>query len=165
MRVHLRPNAAYLAFLLLGLVAAGWGVAKFLGGQDIQRFIGLVIAVGGAMIFLAFGYPVVASTLLRVPVLAVEEERVRLPLMGPTLAKAEIAGIGRSHTATASQRPVLLIRVTDPESVISRTRPWLRRSARQYLQQYGTPIILQGESLNRSLDEIAEVLRSHFIGV
>ncbi|NUT01961.1 MAG: hypothetical protein HOV76_00655 [Hamadaea sp.] len=163
MRVYLRPNGPYLAFLLAGLVAAGCGVSQILDASELMmRVLGGVVMVSGATLLVLFGYPVVASTVLRVPVLAIENGQVRLPLMGLVLDSAEITWIVESHrTAGSRQSPILLIRVTDPAAVISRIRPWLRNETQRNLQLYGAPLVLQGESLDLPLDEIAAGLRAY----
>jgi hypothetical protein len=164
LRVHLRPNGAYLAFLLLGGAAAGLGVLQFGRADDqIMRLISLSMIGGGALVFLAFGYPVVASTLFRVPVLEVADEQIRLPIMGPALRQDEIVAIREIERMSGARRtPLLLVMVADPASIIARTRPWLRSEARKNLQRYGTPIVLSDLSLNRPLDEIAIAFKSRF---
>jgi len=161
-RVHLRPNTAYLIILAVLAAAVGWGVLLVATAAESKtRAGGWLLIVSSTVFLLIFGFPVVASTLLRVPVLIAENGQVRLPMMGPVLARTEITAIADGwRTAGSRQFPVLLVRVTDPAAVIARTRPWLRGDARRNLQRHGTPIVLAGESLNRPLTEIAVALRS-----
>jgi hypothetical protein len=62
--VRFRPNAASLSFLLLG--AALIVIGAMSGGV-----LGLALVVWGAFFAVLLGYPVAASTLLRVPAVVV----------------------------------------------------------------------------------------------
>jgi hypothetical protein len=150
--VRLRPNTQYLLFVVVGLLLIGYGLTA---GGVIR--VGLIVA--GAALAVLLGYPVVLSTVFRVPLIAVDEAGVRLPLMGVRLAWAEVADVRR---AVRNNFPVLLLVPTDPPAVVARTRPWLRAEARTNVAEFGTPIVLMAQSMNHSLDEIeAAVARYH----
>jgi uncharacterized membrane protein len=142
--VRLRPNTQYLLFVVVGLLLIGYGLTA---GGAIR--VGLIVA-GVAMAAL-LGYPIVLSTLFRVPLMALDDAGVRLPLMGVGLTWAEVADV---RQAVRNNFPVLLLIPTDPSAVLARTRPWLRATARADLAELGTPIVLMAQSMNRSLDEI-----------
>lgn len=156
MLVRLRPNGPYLLVMLvcallivLGLVRAG--------------LLGALVATGGGVMLVVFGHPVLASTIGRVPVLAVGDDGIRLPLMGVRLGWAEISTVRRG-AAPGGSAPVLLIFPADPAAVIARMRPWLRRTARDDLVRYGTPIVVRDASLDHSIDAIAAAVRRHHPG-
>ena len=73
--VRLRPNSQYLLFLVIGLLLIGYGLT----GTGAIR-VGLVAA--GALLAILLGYPIVLSTVFRVPLIAVDDAGIRLPLMG-----------------------------------------------------------------------------------
>jgi hypothetical protein len=76
--------------------------------------------------------------------------------MGVRLGWPEVSSATRSATLRGHARaPVLLIFPSDPQGALGQVRPWLRREARGNLARYGTPIVLSGLSLDRSLDDIA----------
>jgi hypothetical protein len=147
--VRLRPNAPYLA-VLLG-AAAGVACGVLLSGVP-----GVVIAAGAGVVLVLLGYPVVLSTVCRVPVIAADGNGIRFPLMGPRMAWADVASVRRApgHGAHAGSLPVLLVYPADAEAVVRQVRPWLRRDARGSLARYGTPIAVPGRSLSLSLDDI-----------
>ncbi|MBO0812179.1 MAG: hypothetical protein J2P23_09040 [Microlunatus sp.] len=76
--VRLRPNAAYLALLAIGIAVIMIGA--FVGGA-----VGVVLIVCGAVLAVALGFPVVASTVFRVPVIAVGPDGIRMPLVSPSI--------------------------------------------------------------------------------
>ncbi|GAA4199507.1 hypothetical protein [Actinocatenispora rupis] len=150
--VHLRPNAAYLAILAIGAAAVAYAIV-----------VGSVlVGIPAGVLTLVLGAPVVVSTVCRVPVVAVDERGLRLPLMSVRLAWPDVAG-ARPGTRLGGRapRPVLLVFPRDPRAVAGRVRPWLRSEARTNLTRYGTPIVLAAASLDRSLDEIAAAVRHH----
>ncbi|MCO5994790.1 hypothetical protein [Actinoallomurus rhizosphaericola] len=151
--VRLRPNGPYLLFMLAAVAALVFGVTQ-------ADLLGTVIAVCGAVLLVLFGGPVVVSTVGRVPVVAVDESGVRLPLMGVRLSWDEVADVRRTVALRGkTSTPVLLIVPTQPEIVVDRVRPWLFREARGNLARYGTPIVLSDQSLDHSLDDITTAVR------
>jgi hypothetical protein len=153
--VRLRPNGPYLLFMLIASAVVGYGVAR-------ADLLGTIIAVGGAVWLVLFGYPIVVSTICRVPVVAVGDDGIRFPLMGVRLGWREVS----SATCSAAMRgharaPVLLIFPADPQAAIGQIRPWLRREARGNLARYGTPIVVSGLSLDHSIDDIAAAVDQH----
>ena len=151
--VHLRPNMSYLAILLIAAAGIAYGIA--LAGVP-----GAVIAVAAGVMLALLGYPVVLSTVCRVPVIAADQDGIRFPLMGPRLAWADVASVRRSvgGRVRAGSLPVLLVFPADAEAIACQVRPWLRREARGNLARYGTPIAVSGMSLDRSLDDIGAAI-------
>jgi len=145
MRVHVRPNAAHLALLLLGACLIAFGIAWSGVARYAMVFLGVVLVV-------LLGYPVVSSTICRIPAVVVEPDGLRLPLLGVRLGWPEVARVRRG-TGPAN-RPVLLVHPVDPAATIARMRPWLRRQARTEMARFGAPIVLQQASLSRSVTEI-----------
>jgi hypothetical protein len=142
--VRLRPNAAYLALLAVGVVVVGLGITM----DGVTR----VVTVACGVLFVAvLGAPVLVSTVLRVPLLAVDDSGVRLPLMGVRLEWAEVAAVRQAPGAT---RPVLLIVPRDTQAVLRRMRPWLRAEGRSHIARYGTPIVMAHHLADHTLDEI-----------
>jgi hypothetical protein len=153
--VRLRPNGPYLLFIVIAAAVLGYGMAQ-------ADLLGTVIAVCGAVWLVLFGYPVVVSTLCRVPVVAVGDGGIRFPLMGVRLGWSEVSSATRSAALRGRARaPVLLIFPADPQAALGQVRPWLRREARGNLARYGTPIVLSGLSLDHSLDDIATAVSQH----
>lgn len=151
--VRLRPNGPYLLFMLIAAALVGYGIAR----ADV---LGTVIAVCGAVWLVLFGYPVVVSTVCRVPVVAVGDDGIRFPLMGVRLGWPEVSSATRGTALRGRARtPVLLIFPADPQAALGQVRPWLRREARGNLARYGTPIVLSGRSLDHSIDDIATAVR------
>jgi hypothetical protein len=147
--VRLRPNGHYVAVLLLGAVLLAYGVMT--GG-----LLGAVIAAGGGIWLTALGYPVVLSTLCRVPIIVADDGGIRFPLMGPAVAWPDVASVTRgAHTLSS---PVLQVYPADAQAAIRQVRPWLRREARRNLARYGTPFVLSGLSMDKSLDDIAAAI-------
>lgn len=152
--VHLRPNMPYLAILLIAAVCVAYGIT-------LSGVTGSVIAVAAGVMLVLLGYPVVLSTVCRVPVIVADGDGIRFPLMGPRLAWADVASVRRSvgGRVRAGSLPVLLIYPADAEAVACQVRPWLRREARGNLARYGTPIAVSGMSLDRSVDDIGAAIR------
>lgn len=69
-------------------------------------------AVGGGVLVVLLGYPVLLSTVCRVPVLVVGEDGLRFPLLGPRVAWADIARVKRSVGGRARQATVPALRRT-----------------------------------------------------
>lgn len=150
--VRLRPNGAYLAFLAIGLATLAYGIAR----------VSVPGLVAGGLLTVLFGAPVAASTVCRVPVVAIDERGLRMPLTGVRLAWPEVVGARPGvRLGGRAPRPVLLVVAREPGAVADRVRPWLRREARTNVTRYGTPIVLAAASLDRSLDEIAAAVRHH----
>jgi hypothetical protein len=153
--VRLRPNGPYLVFLLIAAALVGYGLAQ-------AGLLGTVMAAGGAVWLVLFGYPFVVSTVCRVPVVAVGDDGIRFPLMGVRLGWPEVSSATRSAARRGRTRaPVLLIFPADPQAALGQVRPWLRREARGNLARYGTPIVLSGLSLDHSIDDIAAAVNQH----
>ncbi|MBV1850758.1 hypothetical protein KUA19_12780 [Catellatospora sp. NEAU-YM18] len=151
--IRIRPEARYL--MLLGLACVPVVLGVLMGGGT-----GTAVAVAGAAFLVLLGYPVVVSTLLRVPVLVISDEGLRMPLMGPALGWDEIADVREDVKATGSRPvPVLLIVPTEPQDAVWRMRPWLRGEGRANLARFGTPFVIQGGSLSWSLDDIRAAIR------
>ncbi|MEV4760961.1 hypothetical protein AB0J86_38540 [Micromonospora sp. NPDC049559] len=149
MLVRVRPNLPYLMLLLLGVIVIGLGLIE-------TGVAGWLITIFGGLICGIFGYPVVASTLFRVPVVAIGADGIRLPFMGVRLAWPEVAAVRPGVNPRGSAHvPVLLIFPVDPAAVLRQVRPWLRQETRSNLARFGTPIVISGQSFDRSLDEIA----------
>ena len=100
--VRLRPNGPYLLFMAVAAALAGGGVAP----ADLP---GAVIAIGGGLALAVFGYPFVVSTVCRVPVVAVDGDGIRFPLMGVQLAWPEVRLVKRATGLRGRRQPVLLI--------------------------------------------------------
>jgi hypothetical protein len=153
--VRLRPNAPYLLFMLIAAASVAYGVAR-------ADLLGVVIAVAGALLLALFGYPVVASTILRVPVVVVGNEGIRLPLMGVRLGWSEVSAAKRGVDLSGrARKQVLLIFPAAPNAVLDQVFPWLRREARGNIARYGAPIVLSGLSLDHSIDDIAAAIHQH----
>jgi hypothetical protein len=122
--------------------------------------LGVVIAAGGGIWLAALGYPMVLSTLCRVPVLVADENGIRFPLMGPAVAWPDVASVtrGARRGARPLSPPVLQVYPADAQAAIRQVRPWLRREARRNLAWYGTPFILSDRSMDKSLDDIATAI-------
>jgi hypothetical protein len=151
--VRLRPNRQYLALVLIGVTVLAIGLVT--GGG-----VGMAITAGGAVLVVLLGYPIVVSTLLRVPVIAVQEVGIRFPLMGPRLPWTAVADV-KPALGPRPGSSLLLVVPVDPAGTLRQVRPWLRREARANLVRYGTPLVLSDLSLDRSLDEIAAAVRPH----
>ena len=150
--VRLRPNTAYLALL------AG-GVAAFAVGSTMANGILRVLVIGSGTFFtLLIGMPVLVSTVFRVPVLAVDDTGLRMPLMGVRLTWTEIARVRPGHDPA---RALLLIVPRNPHAVLNQIRPWLRAECRTNLARYGTPIVMSQLSMNRTLDDIQAAISRH----
>jgi hypothetical protein len=150
--VRLRPNGPYLLFMAVAAAATVGEVAQ--AGP-----LGAVVAIAGGLLLVLFGYPVVVSTVCRVPVVAVDGDGIRLPLMGVHMTWAEVSSVKRSTSLRGRARPVLLIFPASPQAAVGQARPWLRRVARRNIARYGTPIVVSGLSLDHSVDDIAAAVR------
>lgn len=153
--VRLRPNASYLVFMGVAAAVLTWGVIR-------QDLIGTVVAVAGGLLLVLFAYPVVVSTVFRVPVIAIADDGIRLPLMGVDLPWEDISSTGLG--AASPRRPgtfALLIFPVDPQATVRQVRPWLRREARDNLAQHGSPIVVSGLSLDHSISDIEAAIARH----
>jgi hypothetical protein len=147
--VRLRPNGPYVLFTLAAAAGLTYGAIR----DDV---LGTLIAVSSGVLLALFGGPIIVSTVCRVPVVAVEESGIRLPLMGVRLSWREVASVRRTAALRGkTHTPVLLIVPAEPEAVLGRVRPWLRREARGNIARYGTPIVVSDLSLDHSIDDIA----------
>jgi hypothetical protein len=151
MTVRLRPNGPYLVFLVVAAAVLTWGVVR--GGP-----IGAAVAVGGALMLAVFAYPVLVSTVFRIPVIAIDDDGIRLPLMGVRLPWDGVSSTGLGALPRRPGTFLLLIIPVDAEATVAQVRPWLRREARRSLAQYGTPISLSDLSLDHSSDDIAAAI-------
>ena len=153
--VRVRPNAAYLALLVIGVGLVVTGAVS--GGV-----LGVVMVVCGAVFAVLLGYPVVASTVLRVPAVVVGPDGIRLPMMGVRLRWDEIAEVRPGMRMRGRvQTPVLLVVPVDPEATIRQARPWLRREARGDLAFLGTPVVVDDRSLDHTLADIRAAVGAH----
>lgn len=142
--VRLRPNLAYVGFLALGLLLIVLGAVE-------SGFIRYLQFFCGALILLGFGAPLVVSTVFRVPVLTVDAEGARMPLMGVRLQWTDMVGV---RQVPGPRRTMLVIYPRDPQAVINQARPWVRGDARRALARFGSPITLSQQSMDHTLDEI-----------
>ncbi len=153
--VRVRPNAAYLSFLVIGVALIGFGVLR--GGV-----LGMVLVVCGAVLAVLLGYPVVASTICRVPAVVVGPDGIRLPLMGVRLGWAEVAEVRPAvRLRGRTQTTVLLVVPTDPAGTVGQARWWLRRQARDDLAALGAPVVLDDRSLDRTLADLTTAVARH----
>ncbi|WP_027344291.1 hypothetical protein [Hamadaea tsunoensis] len=145
--VRVRPNPAYLAFLFAMVAAAAYTLYR--GGLFI------IAAVGVLAFALLLAYPVLASTLFRVPALRVTNEGIAFPLMGPSLPWSEVSDVrwGELPVGTGT-RPVVLVVPARPDQVLHQVRPWLRGDVRKRVAQFGTPLVIADTSLDRPIDDI-----------
>jgi len=149
--VRLRPNAAYLALLGIGVALLGLGTTM----DGPFRFL----LIGCGVVFVVIlGTPILLSTVLRVPILAVDDAGVRLPLMGVRLGWAEIV---RVRQAIGVAPPVLLIVPADQQAVMSQMRPWIRSESRTNIARYGTPIVVPQQTADRTLEDIEAAIAHH----
>jgi len=152
--VRLRPNVPYLTFMVLAAVTVAWGVSR--GG-----LAGVVVVASGGLMLAVFAYPVVASTVFRVPVIVISDGGIRLPLMGVHLPWE---GVSSTAIGASPRRPgkrLLLIFPVDTTHTLRQVRPWLRREARSNDAQYGSPIVVSDQSLDHSIDDIASAIALH----
>jgi hypothetical protein len=155
-RVWFRPNAAYLAFLALCVFALGSGFT--FGG-----LIGVVVTVSGGLLVVMLAAPILVSTVFRVPVLVIDRDGLRLPLMGVQLSWPEII---RVRQAIEPKRAAVLIVPADGSAVVRQMWPWLRAEGRANLARYGTPIVLTSASMSRTIGETYPVIaRWHPVSV
>jgi hypothetical protein len=110
--VRFQPNAAYLAFL--ALCVSHWARALTFGG-----LIGVVVTVSGGLLVVMLATPIVISTVFRLPVLVIDGDGLRLPLMGVRLSRSEII---RVRQAIEPKRAALLIAPADGSAVVRRLR-------------------------------------------
>jgi hypothetical protein len=157
--VHVRPNGPYLAVLAAGIVGFGFGVAAILRQGPANAVLGTLVVAGSAAMLILLGIPIVVSTLFRVPALVVDDDGIRLPLMGVRLAWPEVSAVTVLAQLGSGRRPAVLIVPTDSDGVVRQTRPWLRRDARSNLARHGTPLVVPSASLNRSAEDIAAAIR------
>jgi hypothetical protein len=153
--VRVRPNAAYVVVML---------VAAALAVDAIGRGGAVGILAGSAMIaiLIVFASPIVRSSLVGTPALAVTREGLQFPLMGPRLKWNEVTDIQWSSMMVGlTRRPLLLVIPAVPEAVIRQVRPWLRRDVRRKLATYGTPLVLADTILDHSIDEIFAAIQHY----
>ncbi|MFE9694831.1 hypothetical protein [Micromonospora sp. NPDC005806] len=151
--VRLRPNTPYLLFVLLAVTLTAYGVI-------LGNVFGVLIAAGGGALLALFGLPMLISTVFRVPAVAIDARGIRLPLMGVRLRWSEISSVSRG--AKPSGLPVLLIIPTAPDAALGQVRPWLRAEARSHLAQHGTPIVVSGQSMDHSVEDILSAIHQHY---
>jgi hypothetical protein len=141
--VRLRPNGWYVLVMVLAAVIVAFGTVQ-------APMFAIVITPAGMLILAMFSYPVLVSTICRVPVIVVDNAGVRFPLLGVRLGWGEVARVAE-RTDT---RKVLLIYPVDSSGVLHQVHPWLRSQARAEFARYGTPIVVRDRSLDHSLDAI-----------
>jgi hypothetical protein len=142
--VRLRPNTQYLGLLLIAALLTVTGVG-------IDGVFRVVLVTCGGVLLVLLGVPVLLSTVLRVPTVAIDEEGIRLPLMGVRLTWTQIEMVRRT---TRADIPVLLVVPTAPDDVLRQARPWLRTELRRNVIRYGTPIVVPGPSSDHTVDDI-----------
>jgi hypothetical protein len=147
--VRLRPSAAYLGLLALGVALVALGITT---GGLVGSF---ELAVGVAFV-LFLGVPILISTVFRAPVLAVDTTGVRLPMMGVRLSWAAVADVRPG--LSPQNRPVLLILPADPPAAVRSMRPWVRSEGRTNLARYGTPIVIPEQSVDHTVADIAAAI-------
>lgn len=141
--VRLRPNVWYVLVIVLAAAIVAFGVTRPL-------MFAIVIVPAGMLMLTVFVYPVVVSTICRVPVVVVDSTGVRFPLLSVSLGWSEVARI----IIRTDTRKVLLIHPVDSSGALRQVRPWLRSQARTEFARYGTPIVVRDRSLDHSLDDI-----------
>ncbi len=148
--VRLRPNLPYLGYMLCLAIGLGYGV-------NMGGVLGTFIAATASLTLTLIAYPLILSTLCRVPVIVADDEGIRFPLLGPRLPWADVTSItrGTRRGARPGSPAVLQMHPADPQAAIGQVHPWLRREARKNLAWYGTPFIISDLSMDTSLDEIA----------
>lgn len=164
--VRFRPNSAYLWFLAVGVVVIVIGVIT--GGV-----FGVVLIACGGFLAVILGYPAVASTVLRVPVVVIDAHGIRLPMMGVRLDWSEIVDVrptfrmrtqpagSRRAVSGGTQIPVLLVVPADADATVRQVHWWLRADARRELATLGSPIVLDDRSLDHTLTEIGAAVSAH----
>lgn len=132
-----------------------------LRGGILDEGVGAVLIAGGGMGATALGLPIVISTLFRVPVVVIDGEGVRFPMMGVPLTWPEVAAVTVVARPGGRARPAILVIPVDSAAVVRQARPWLRRAARSDIARHGTPQVVRAASLNRPLDDIVAAVRQY----
>ncbi|MBL7493679.1 hypothetical protein I6A60_34875 [Frankia sp. AgB1.9] len=149
--VRVRPNRLYLLIMVMGVVALAWSVVQ--GGP-----LGVVGAASSGLVLAILSYPVLVSTVFRVPVIVIGDGGIRLPLMGVNLPWEGVSSTAVGAHPRRLEIPPLLIFPVDTEHTLRQVRPWLRREARGDIARYGSPIALLDLSLDHSVDDIAAAI-------
>lgn len=161
MLVHVRPNGPNLLVMAAAIGGVGFGVAAILRGGSTNGVLGAVAVAGSAVVLVLLGIPMVVSTLFRVPRLVVEDDGIRLPLMGVRLTWSEMSAVAVLAQLRGRPRPAMLIVPLDSSGVLRQMRPWLRRDAEANLAWYGTPLVVSSASVNRPLDDIVAAIQQY----
>jgi hypothetical protein len=159
--VRMRPDVGSLVFILCSAAGVAGGILLGVAFGGVIAVFGGLIALGAGVMLLRFGYPVIASTVCRVPVLVVDHDGIRFPLMGPRMAWADVASVERILGGRSGSLPMLLVHPADAEAVIRQARPLARGGARAYLVRYGTPFAVPDMWIDRSLDDIGAAISQH----
>ena len=153
--VRVRPNATYLVFMFVNLVLA---VAALCRGGVIGTLGGLGLMV----ILIVLASPIVRSSFLGTPALAVTREGLQFPLMGPRLRWDEVSDVRWSAMMVGlTSKPLILIVPAVPEAVNRQVRPWLRHDVRRRLARYGTPLVVSDSILDHSVDDIFTAIQQY----
>jgi hypothetical protein len=159
--VRVRPGGGLLVLILCSAAGVAGGILLAVVFGGVIAVFGGLIALGAVFMLEQLGYPVLASTVCRVPVLVVDDDGIRFPLAGPRMAWADVASIERILGGRSGSLPMLLVYPVDAEAVIRQARPLVRSSARAYLVRYGTPFAVPDMGIDRSLDDIGAAISQH----
>jgi hypothetical protein len=159
--VRMRPDGVSLVFILCSAAGVAGGILLGVVFGEVIAVFGGLIALGAGVMLVRFGYPVLASTVCRVPVLVVDHDGIRFPLMGPRMAWADVASVKRILGGRSGSLPMLLVYPVNAEAVIRQARPLARSGARKYLVRYGTPFAVPDMGIDRSLDDIDAAISQH----
>jgi hypothetical protein len=159
--VRVRPDGGLLVLILCSVVGVAGGIALGVVFGGVIAVFGGLIALGAVFTLVDSVYPVLASTVCRVPVLVVGDDGIRFPLMGPRMAWADVASVKRILGGRSGRLPMLLVYPVDAEAVIRQARPLARSGARKYLVRYGTPFAVPDMGIDRSLDDIGAAISQH----
>jgi hypothetical protein len=159
--VRVRLEGGLLVFILCSAAGVAGGILLGVVFGGVIAVFGGLIALGAGVLLVQLGYPVIASTVCRVPVLVVDDDGIRFPLAGPRMAWEDVASVERILGGRSGSLPMLLVHPADAEAVIRQARPLVRSTARTYLVRYGTPFAVPGMGIDRSLDDIGAAISQH----
>jgi hypothetical protein len=159
--VRVRPDGPPLVFILCSAAGVAGGILLGVVFGGLIAVFGGLIALSAGVMLVQFGYPVIASGVCRVPVLVVDDDGIRFPLMGPRMAWADVVSVERILGGRSGSVPMLLVYPADAEAVIRQAQPWVRSAARNYLVRYGTPFAVPDMGIDRSLDDIGAAISQY----
>ncbi|XVV17176.1 hypothetical protein ACQP2X_23205 [Actinoplanes sp. CA-131856] len=146
LKVRFRPDTPYLGSLAGFALAAALGLILVNGDNTV----GTIATDGSGLVALVLALPLVLSTVLRIPVLTVDDKGIRLPHM--RLTWPHIARL--TETVGPRRRPVLLIVPADPAAALRLMNPLQRMQYQVVSAQYGTPFVVADRWLDATLGEI-----------